>query len=424
MAKMRRLGSGGEKKYLPGERNEISIDRRFHSTILDNIGNCVFATDLLGKVSYWNQGARGTFGYLSGEMLGEHFTKLSQPKHKRKDGDAQLEIIKQGVSLSVEWEGRHKLGRPVFLQLTYLPMRNTGGRIIGLVCIGKDVTENKQADHALRESENRYRRLFEAARDGILLLDAKTGRISTVNPYLLEMLGYTEAELIGKKIWEIGAPKDIDVSKARFKTLQQKGYIHYDNLPIKCKDGRLIDFEFVSNIYLVDGTKVVQCNIRDITERRKAENVLRESEEKLTEQNLLLVQKNAALREIMDQNRDEKTRLQSQVQANVQNLMSPVIEKIKGMGGEIPARYITLLEENLKEITSSFGSNLSSQMLSLTQKEIDVCNMIKNGFGSKEISEALFISTRTVETHRNNIRKKLKISGKDVNLSTYLKFLQ
>jgi PAS domain S-box-containing protein len=255
-------------------------------------------------------------------------------------------------------------------------------------------------------------------------LDAITGQITDVNPFLMEKLGYSKEEFISKKIWEIGAFKDTDLSKAGFRELQEKGYIHYESMPLVTKDGRFIDVEFVSNSYLVEGEKVVQCNIRDITERKKAEKALRESEEKLMEQNVLLEQKNTALREIMNQNRNEKERMEKLVQANVDHLLKPVIEKLKGKGSLLADRYILLLEANLKEITSSFGNQISSRMLSLTQREIDVCNMIKNGFSSKEISEAMHISTRTIETHRNNIRKKLDISGKDVNLATYLKFLQ
>ena len=288
----------------------------------------------------------------------------------------------------------------------------------------RELAEHKKAEEALRISEIRYRRLFEAARDGVLLLDADTGRITDVNPYLIEKLGYSKEEFVSKKIWEIGAFKDTELSKAGFRELQEKGFIHYESMPLVTKDGRTFDVEFVSNIYLVEGAKVVQCNIRDITERKKAENALRESEEKLTEQNVLLEQKNTALREIMSQNRDEKERIEKQVQANVDHLLKPVVEKLKGKGSLLAERYTSLLEANLKEITSSFGNDISSRMLSLTQKEIDICNMIKNGFSSKQISEAMNIATRTIETHRNSIRKKLAISGKDVNMATYLKFLQ
>jgi PAS domain S-box-containing protein len=286
----------------------------------------------------------------------------------------------------------------------------------------QELAEHKKADEALRVSEVCYRRLFEAAKDGVLLLDADTGRITDVNPYLIEKLGYSKEEFISKKIWEIGAFKDTELSKAGFRELQEKGYIHYESMPLVTKDGRFFDVEFVSNIYLVLGTKVAQCNIRDITERKTAEKALRESEEKLKEQNILLERKNAALREVIDQNRGEKERLEKQVQANVDNLLKPLVEKLKGKGSLLADRYTALLEENLKEITSTFGSEISSKMLSLTRKEIDICNMIKNGFSSKQASEAMNVSPRTIETHRNSIRKKLKISGKEVNLATYLKF--
>ena len=288
----------------------------------------------------------------------------------------------------------------------------------------KELAEHKKAVECLRASEIRYRRLFEAAKDGVILLDADTGQITDVNPYLIEKLGYSKKEFISKKIWEIGAFKDTDLSKAEFRELQEKGYIHYESMPLVTKGGSFFYVEFVSNKYLVEGTKVVQCNIRDITERKKAESALRESEKKLKEQNVLLEQKNTALREIMNQNRDEKERLAKQVQANVDHLLKPVINKLKGKGSPFEERYISLLEANLKEITSSYGNDLSSKMFSLTQREIDICNMIKNGFSSKQISEALHIGTRTIETHRNNIRKKLSILGKEVNLATYLKFLK
>lgn len=285
-----------------------------------------------------------------------------------------------------------------------------------------ELAEHKKAEELLRVSEVCYRRLFEAAKDGVLLLDADTGRITDVNPYLIEKLGYSKEEFISKKIWEIGAFKDTELSKAGFRELQEKGFIHYESMPLVTKDGRFFDVEFVSNIYLVLGTKVAQCNIRDVTERKIAEKALRDSDEKLKEQNILLEQKNAALREVIDQNRDEKERLEKQVQANVDHLLKPAIERLKGKGSLLAERYTALLEENVKEITSTFGNEISSKMLSLTRKEIDICNMIKNGFSSKQASEAMNVSTRTIETHRNTIRKKLKISGKDVNLATYLKF--
>jgi len=132
----------------------------------------------------------------------------------------------------------------------------------------------KQADEALIVSEISYRRLFEAAKDGILILDAETGMIKDVNPFLIQLLGYSKEQFINKAIWEIGFFKDIVANKEKFFELQQNEFVRYEDLPLKTSNGQKINVEFVSNVYLVNNHKVIQCNIRDITRRKKAENAL------------------------------------------------------------------------------------------------------------------------------------------------------
>ncbi len=127
------------------------------------------------------------------------------------------------------------------------------------------------AQDALRVSESRYRRLFETAQDGILLLNADTAQIEDVNPYLIDMLGYSHTELLGKKLWEVGAFSDQAESKKMFAELQTNGYVRYEHLPLKSKPGSRIDVEFISNTYDVESIKVIQCNIRNITDRVSAE---------------------------------------------------------------------------------------------------------------------------------------------------------
>ncbi len=127
---------------------------------------------------------------------------------------------------------------------------------------------NNPANLSLRISESRYRRLFETAQDGILLLNADTAQIEDVNPYLIHMLGYSHLEFLGKKLWEVGSFADISQSKEIFAALQLSGYVRYENLPLTTKTGLRIQVEFVSNSYDCEGIKVIQCNIRDITERK------------------------------------------------------------------------------------------------------------------------------------------------------------
>jgi len=145
----------------------------------------------------------------------------------------------------------------------------------------EDITERKEMEEALKISEIRYRRLFETAQDGILILDAETGQISDVNPFLVELLGYSHEDLLGRKLWNIGTFKDIELSKTAFLELQTKGYIRYEDLPLQTKEGRFIDVEFVSNVYLVNHHKVIQCNIRDITERKLIAEALQKAHNEL-----------------------------------------------------------------------------------------------------------------------------------------------
>ena len=137
--------------------------------------------------------------------------------------------------------------------------------------------ERKTFQQQILASEMGYRRLFETAQDGIFILNAQTGQITDANPFLEQLLGYTITEFIGKRLWEVGAFRDKAASKAAFRTLQEIGYICYDDIPLVTKDGRQINVEFVSNIYAVGDTQVIQCNIRDITERRRAELAEQES---------------------------------------------------------------------------------------------------------------------------------------------------
>ncbi|HBA59566.1 MAG TPA: hypothetical protein DCZ92_01835 [Elusimicrobia bacterium] len=144
----------------------------------------------------------------------------------------------------------------------------------------RELTGQPDGGLALIESEERYRRLLESARDGILLLDFDTGQITGVNPYMTELLGYSKEDFIGKHLWEVGPFKDIASAKADFLQLKARGYIRYSDMPLETKVGKKAPVEFVSNVYQSGGSKVIQCNIRDISERKTAEAARSETEAK------------------------------------------------------------------------------------------------------------------------------------------------
>lgn len=144
-----------------------------------------------------------------------------------------------------------------------------------------DITAYQQTTESLRDSEIGFRRLFESSKDGLIIIDAVNGKILNVNASLISLLGYSREELLGKELWEINPFKSIGYSEDNFVELQIRGDIRYSDMPIITKEGKIISVEFVSTVYVADHTKVIQCNIRDITERKRVEKALKDSEARL-----------------------------------------------------------------------------------------------------------------------------------------------
>ena len=141
--------------------------------------------------------------------------------------------------------------------------------------------ELRSAEKKVQSIETPFRRLFESAKDGILILDAESGQIVEANPYLIDLIGTSREEILGKELWEIGTFKNIAASKESFAILQNKEYIRFEDMPLDTKGGDPIDVEFVSNVYLVENKKVIQCNIRNITERIRTEKALKKVQDRL-----------------------------------------------------------------------------------------------------------------------------------------------
>ncbi|MEP6778381.1 MAG: PAS domain S-box protein, partial [Gemmatimonadaceae bacterium] len=140
----------------------------------------------------------------------------------------------------------------------------------------EDVTSRRRAEKSVQTSEVRYRRLFQSAKDGILILDAHTMKVVDVNPFMTDLLGYAPDYFIGKELWELGFFADKMVSQAAYRELKEHGYIRYEHLPLETRDGVRVEVEIVCNVYEVEGRGVAQCNIRDISERSRLEKVIAE----------------------------------------------------------------------------------------------------------------------------------------------------
>jgi PAS domain S-box-containing protein len=254
-----------------------------------------------------------------------------------------------------------------------------------------DIAERKRIRAALKVSEIRYRRLFETAKDGILILEADTGRITDANPYLQELLGYSRGELLGKRLWEIGPFRDIKASRGAFRRLQRKEYIRYDNLPLETKGRQRRFVEFVSNVYRENGTKVIQCNIRDITPRHHEEEILanasNELERLVEERTAELLTANRLMKKMLDEGKRAEERIKES-REHMRNLSRSLQ---------------TLLEDERARISREIHDELGQ---ALTAIKLDLSFMrnelLSGGFAERagKIHEIKRAVTRVIRTVR------------------------
>jgi len=274
---------GNSQHELERKVHELELAEEAASklaAIIESSKDSIIGKDLNGIITSWNDGARKLYGYTAEEALGQPISLLI-PLDRQNEISLVLERLARGETVDTyETERITKAGKILDMSVTTSPIKDRSGHLIGVSTIGRDITDRKLAQSAQQTSELRYRRLFESAKDGILILN-DSGKIVDANPYVLEMLNYSKEELDGKSLWEIGLFKDVMASRFAFDELKKQGYIRYEHLPLQTSDGQTRQVEFVSNKYLVGDKQVLQCNIRDITDRKKGENDLKEANQSL-----------------------------------------------------------------------------------------------------------------------------------------------
>lgn len=250
--------------------------------------------------------------------------------------------------------------------------------------------------------------------------------IQAMNKAELDMIGYTREEIVGKKKWaDLIVPQQRKQFERHWKDICEKGRVTDLRYTLIAKNGAKI--EVVLNASARFDASGILLNTRgtvvDIGYLNRSYEALQSSKAVLTEQKMTLEQHNQALNALLANIEIEKQNLRNSIQLNLEKLILPVLKRLKRKGNELDQRYLEMLEQNFLNLTSSFGGKMMNPQWGLTAREIEICDMIKNGLSTKAIADILSVSTRTVEHHRDHIRKKLSLDKKGINLVGFLKTL-
>lgn len=262
------------------DRKRVETATAQLAAMVNASSDAIIGQDLNSVITSWNTGAEKIFGYSAKEIVDTPVTRMI-PANRLAEEDYIVRQIVQGKSVDqFETMRLTKAGQAIDVAITVSPFWNDSGKIIGASKVIRDISAHKRAEGIVRVSEIRYRRLFETAHDGVLLLNPTTRKITDANPFMSKLLGYRQDELVGKELFEIGVLKDEAASQEMFRKLKRSHEIRYEDLPLESQDGRHQEVEVVANLYQENGHAVIQCNIRDITERKQAEAALGLSEER------------------------------------------------------------------------------------------------------------------------------------------------
>jgi len=388
------------------------------------------------RFRFVNANAASYAGYRVEEMVGKKADMVVHPDDRTLVGENARAMLKGERTSPYEFRIVSKKGHLRWVLETVTSIMYDGKpAILGNLM---DITERKVAEKRLRESEQRLADIIDFLPDATFAID-RSGKVIAWNRAIEEMTGVKAKNMLGKGDYEYAIPfygkrrpliidlmlKQDKKVERQYSILEKQRNLLIAEVEIPNLRGKRVFLWGKASLLYDSKGKVVGAieSIRDITERKQAEEVLKNREQELKVKNVQLEDLNAALRVLLKQREGDRSDLEETILANVKRLIVPFLEKLKiePMNAKVRA-YLDTLDSNLRDIISPFAHRISSKYVNLTNREIQIASLIKEGRSTKEIAELLNLSESAINIHRFNIRRKLGLSKKH-NLQVYLSSL-
>lgn len=389
---------------------ELRIQNEIFSQVLDGIDALVYVTDMkTDEVIFINSYGQNIWGDIKGKTCWQTI-QSGQDGHCAFCTNSRLLGPDGNPAEGVFWEFQNTVNKRWYDchdRAIYWP----DGRIVRLE-IATDITRRKETEEALRNSEELYRNFFKNNHAIMLLIDPDKAMITDANPAACTYYGWSHKELVKRRIDEINTlSKEEVAAEIRLARSEKRNQFFFKH---RLADGKIRDVEVYSGPISMKGKILLYSIIHDVTERRRAEEALAAERRQLAETN-------TALRVLLQHREEDQKETEEKICANIHKLVLPHMEKLRSLNlNNTQSECLDMVAINLQQITSPFLKNLAACFANFTRREIQVAHMVKEGMTSKEIANTLNMSTRSVEFHRDNIRKKLCLNRKKSGLYTFL----
>src|SRR5688572_18985788 len=371
------------------------------------------------KTTYVSPSVERTLGYDPHALLGTSPLDYVHPDDLPAAAELMERIARTGEMIETTVRVRHQDGRWRYIEVAVRDYRNDPD-IGGFVMNYRDVTDRIEAEKRLDVYRERYEKAFRSGPDSITITSASDGEILEVNEGFEQISGYSREQIVGKSTIELGIWRDTSRRKQLIDELRVKGSVREYPIDIVTRSGEERACVVSAEMLEIAGKLCVLAVTRDITEQREAEEKLRDLSETLRREQVDFVRKNVALNEVLQHIEREKQSYRHEIASNVDNLLRPMLRKLREQG-RLDRREVDLLQRGLDEVTGRDIDQFKNNVRKLTPRELDILEMIRNGRSSKQIAEALDLSSQTVHKHRQSIRRKLQIDHREINLATYLR---
>ncbi|HKW14003.1 MAG TPA: PAS domain S-box protein [Candidatus Krumholzibacteria bacterium] len=371
------------------------------------------------KTIFVSSAVESVLGYTPRELMGTNPLDYVHPDDLEGAREAMQKLATTGEMIQRTLRARHKDGSWRTVEVIVRDLRDDDD-IGGFVMNYRDVTARIETERRLEAYRERFEKAFRSCPDSITITSAIDGEILEVNEGFENIVGYTHDEIVGKRTVDVGIWRNPARRAELIEELHVNGHVRDFAIDVVTREGDVRSCVVSAELLEIGQKPCILAVTRDVTQQKEQEEKLRELSETLRREQVDFVRKNVALNEVLQHIEEKKEIYRHEISSKLENLLRPMLRKLREQG-RLAERDVDVLERGIQ---TAFGADINeykNNVEKLTPRELDILEMIRAGRSSKQIAEALDLSSQTVHKHRQSIRRKLQIDHREINLATYLR---